>query len=308
MRPVFIGGCVRSGTTMLGDLLGAHPRHVCLPETSYKFALLRTWRWRQASRDGDRAVAWLEGQSKFRELGVDLGARSEVGALGFRDLFDRLAAAYARSVGRADATVWIDQTPQNVVLGSTLLEEWPEGRLVNLVRDGRAVAASVLPLDWGPNNATIAAQWWVRAVAHGLAMEASFPGRVLRVSYEDLVREPERILRGICEFADIEFDPAMVRGGGLRVPAATVVQHSLVGKPPSPSRLDAWRQSLSSREIELFEAEAGQLLPLLGYTPVHGETARASSPLASLVSDVSHRMRHLTINRFRKRGRRKRVT
>lgn len=308
MLPVFIGGCGRSGTTMLGDLLGAHPRHVCLPETSYKFTLLRAWKWRQAGRDGQRAVAWLEQQPKYRELGIDLGPAADVAGLGFRDLFQRLAAAYARQVGRADPVAWIDHTPQNVQIGAVLFEEWPDARLVHLVRDGRAIAASVLPLDWGPSNVVSAAQWWMKALAHGLSLEARYPGRVLRVSYEDLVRQPEPLLRRICEFAGVEFDAAMLHGGGLRLPPSTAEQHSLVGKPPSPSRLDAWRQALSERQIELFEAEVGQLLTLFGYQPVYGETARGASPLASLMLDASHRMRNLTINRLRKRGRRRRAT
>jgi hypothetical protein len=304
MRPLFIGGCGRSGTTMLGDLLGAPPAHVCLPEASYKLAFMRNWGWRQAHRDASAALSWLQHQRKFRELGIDLGPGPEVAELGFRDLFQRIAEAYAAAVGRRDAVVWIDHSPQNAQLGRILFEEWPAARLVHLVRDGRAIAASVLPLDWGPNNPVSAAQWWTKALAHGLALESTFPGRVLRVSYEELAREPEPVLRRICDFASLGFDPSMLRGGGLRVSAATAGQHSLVGKPPDPARIDAWRRTLTSRQIELFEAEAGQLLPLLGYVPVYGEAARGPSAVATLMLEATNRVRNLTINRLRKRRRR----
>ncbi|MFL5475589.1 MAG: sulfotransferase, partial [Gemmatimonadales bacterium] len=33
MRPLFIGGCERSGTTMLAAMLGGHSRCLCLPES-----------------------------------------------------------------------------------------------------------------------------------------------------------------------------------------------------------------------------------------------------------------------------------
>jgi len=264
---------------------------------------MRNWGWRQANRDSVAALAWLENQRKFRELGIDLGPGRQVAELGFGGLFQRIAEAYAATVGRGDAVVWIDHSPQNAQLGRILFEEWPAARLVHLVRDGRAIAASVLPLDWGPNNAVSAAQWWTKALAHGLALEAVFPDRVLRVSYEALVREPELVLRRICEFASLRFDPAMLRGGGLRIPAATAGQHSLVGKPPDPARIDVWRHILTPRQIELFEAEAGQLLPLLGYTPIYGEAARGPSPVAALMLEASNRMRNLTINRLRKRRR-----
>src|SRR6188472_1560818 len=35
MKPLFIGGCERSGTTMLGAMLGGHSRCLCLPESQF---------------------------------------------------------------------------------------------------------------------------------------------------------------------------------------------------------------------------------------------------------------------------------
>jgi hypothetical protein len=307
MRPVFIGGCGRSGTTMLGDLLGVPRDHLCLPESTYKSPLLRAWRGRKGRADTEAALAELARQPKFRELGVDLGPVEALERLRFGELFDRVVAAYAASVDRGGARVWIDQSPNNALVGRALLQEWPEARLLHVVRDGRAVAASVMPLDWGPNNPIAAAQWWTKYLAHGLALEAAFPERVLRVRYERLVAEPEPALREICAFAGVDFDPAMSRGGGLRLSASTADQHALVGKAPSPARIDAWRAQLTPRQIELFEVEAGQLLPILGYVPVYGDSPRPASPLATLVLDTAHRVRNLTINRLRKKRRRRRA-
>lgn len=292
---------------MLGDLLGVPRDHLCLPESTYKSPLLRAWRSRRGRADTEAALATLARQPKFRELGVDLGPVDSLERLGFAELFDRVVAAYGASVGRGGARVWIDQSPNNILIGRVLLEEWPEARLLHLVRDGRAVAASVLPLDWGPNNPVAAAQWWTKYLAHGLALESAFPDRVLRVGYERLVGEPAAALREICAFAGMDFDPAMPRGGGLRLSSSTVGQHALVGRAPSPARIDAWRAQLTPRQIELFEAEAGQLLPILGYAPVHGDAPRGASPLVSLVLDATHRVRNLTINRLRKRRRRRRA-
>ena len=36
MNPVFIGGCSRSGTTLLGSMLGAHPLAITTPESPFK--------------------------------------------------------------------------------------------------------------------------------------------------------------------------------------------------------------------------------------------------------------------------------
>ena len=38
--PIFVGGCPRSGTTMLASLLGGHKRILCVPEAPFKIQLL----------------------------------------------------------------------------------------------------------------------------------------------------------------------------------------------------------------------------------------------------------------------------
>jgi hypothetical protein len=41
MKPVFVGGCDRSGTTPLGAILGAHPECACVPESQFVLDVLR---------------------------------------------------------------------------------------------------------------------------------------------------------------------------------------------------------------------------------------------------------------------------
>src|SRR5688572_5775862 len=169
MRAVFIGGAGRSGTTLLGDLLGAHPAHVCTPETSYKIELVRHG-W---DRDGDlpRGLAAVRAHPKFRDLGVEL---PEVRIPSLPELMVPLVTAYAGSTDK-EARIWIDHTPSNLAIGGVLLEQFAGSVLVHLVRDGRAVAASVIPLDWGPNDVIGAAFSWIRSLALGLALETRYP-------------------------------------------------------------------------------------------------------------------------------------
>lgn len=300
VRPVFIGGAARSGTTMLGDLLGASPVHVCLPETSYKVHVIRRGKWGSPEADLAKGLELVAQHPKFRETGLAIPALT---APSLPALFDAIVTGYGVLVGKPDARIWIDHTPSNIAIGRALLELYPDGRLIHIVRDGRAVAASMIPLDWGPNNVVSAARAWLRTIAQGLALELAFPTRVLRVRYEDVVRDPEPTLRRLCEFADLAYVPAMVTGGGLAVPSTTAGQHALVGKPPDPSRIDAWRTQLLPRDIEIFESEVRSLLALLGYEPMFGEVARGLTPLGSLLYQARHLARDVMVNRLRRRKR-----
>lgn len=188
------------------------------------------------------------------------------GSVSYREIIEVVIRLYADDRGRSDARVWIDHTPRHIFRLKRILEIFPEAKILNLVRDGRAVAASVLPLDWGPNSCRSAATWWSRSVGAGALAEVAFgPSTILTVRFEDLVRDPEPTLSAICQFSGIEYSPQVRNGGAFVVPKYTQGQHERVNKDLDPSRLNAWRQKLSKRNVEIFEFYSGDLLSYLGY-------------------------------------------
>jgi hypothetical protein len=197
----------------------------------------------------------------------------------------------------------VDHTPTNFRRALTLLSMFPDARFIHLVRDGRGVAASLLPLDWGPNTTLYAAEYWMARCAAGLAAESHLGAdRVLRLHYEDLVRNPEAALRRLAGFAGLEYEPAMAEGAGLQPGRYHQRQHRLVGQPPEQSRIDGWRQRLTARQIEIFEAEAGEFLVTLGYEPVYGIRARPATQrevLRMRVADLGRRVGN-NLRRYRR--------
>lgn len=290
---------------MLGDLLGSHPSHLVTPETSYKAGLLTRWDWQGPRCDADSALHWLAQHPKMRHLRLPEGFDwTQLRHASYEELMLTLVESYGRTTGKEVFDVWIDHSPRNVDIGYTLLNEFAGSKFVHLVRDGRAVANSIVALDWGANSVIQAAHDWMRAVGFGIALEAAFPDRVFRVVYEELISDPERLIAEICKFAEIAFTDEMVRGGGLQLPMYTREQHRLVGGSPDPSRLFAWKDSMLPRQIEMFEAEVGNLLPLLGYERMYGNNPRKATRWTRLAMSVAHNARALSINRVRKGVRR----
>jgi hypothetical protein len=202
----------------------------------------------------------------------------------------------------------VDHTPANIRCGATLLEQFPEAKLIHVVRDGRAVSASILPLDWGPNTIDEAAHNWMQRLAVALAAE-SYLGhdRIMRVRYEDVVRDPDRVLRTVCAHVGIDFQSQMTEGDGFDSPAYTARQHTLVGRRPDASRIDAWKSCLTERQIEIFESIAGELLSYLGYDLCFGYRARRMTRMERRLGLIRGYCRKKFINRFRLRRRRKLV-
>ncbi len=297
-RQIFIGGCSRSGTTMLGAILGAHSDCVCPPESHFKISVIRSCRTRTGDVDPDCALRLIRLHWRFKLWGVDVDP-AYAPTDSYVRLLDWLVEEYAQERG-IDARVWVDHTPENVNYAPVLLGLFPRATVVHIVRDGRAVANSILPLDWGPNTVIRAAQWWQANVREGLALEDDVPpDRIVRVSYEDLVRAPEEGVRRLCHALDLPFQSRMLQADGFRPPGYTAPQHELIGRRPSAERAERWRAELTPRQVEIFESLAGDLLEELGYPLVHGSAARPPTLLERATAAVRELVRGNVVNPIR---------
>lgn len=269
-QQIFIGGCSRSGTTLLGAMLGAHSDIICSPESHFKIDLLRALeKGRIAARPSDLMES-IQRNWRFKIWELDLPpietfTHDPTEPL-LAQILNWIVGQYARQQEKPQASLWVDHTPENISYSHSLRQMFPQARFIHIVRDGRAVAASILPLDWGPNSIMKAARWWVRMVSFGLAAEKAMgPERVMQVKYEDLVLEPESTIQAISQFLGVEFQPAMLHATGFNPPSYTTRQHQLVGNRPDASVVNRWENKLTPRQIEIFEHQTRDFLSYLGY-------------------------------------------
>jgi hypothetical protein len=314
MKAIFIGGCSRSGTTLLGSMLGLSPGVVCTPESQFKTEILEKGNPTQILQSPEAALHSIVRHWRFSLWNLHTDRLKELVTSppsSYQSVLERLVHAYAQDVDPKEVeagkeTTWVDHSPSNLQYLDRLFTLFPDAVAIHLVRDGRAVAASVMPLDWGPNTAYFAARWWARNLAHGLAAESFFgPEKVLRVRYEDILIEPSAELKRICRFAGVEYDEKMPSATGFQVPLYTTEQHRwlLTGKV-AKGRAAGWRQVLTEKQVALFEASAGDLLTFLGYDRRYRWPARPSNALLAKEGavDLLYRLMNY-LRKFRRKRR-----
>lgn len=303
MRPILIGGCPRSGTTLLGAVLGTHRDCLATPESKFNPDSYRLAMNADGTVDLARALAVIREHWNFRLWDVVPDAEESAALAGsetYCDMVKRVVQVYGSRRGKPAPAYWIDHTPYNILHVPLLFQIYPDARLIHLVRDGRGVAASVMKLDWGPNTVEAAAQWWIVRVAHGLAAESYFgPERVLRVSYEALVRDPQTTMQQVCAFIGVAWQPEMIAGTGFQVPKHSTRQHGLVGAAPQAARATAWQKELSPRQVEIFESVAASVLTCLGYDPHYGSQARPLTLRERVISQTHDFYMTKIVNRYR---------
>jgi hypothetical protein len=301
MIPVFIGGHPRSGTTLLGAMIGSHSECLCTPESQFKTRVLRHSSLKgQKGIDITKAFDLIRASWKYKIWGIHLNTAPLSGIESYRDLLEFIVTAYGKKIGKFHTTIWVDHTPANLKNATVLCELFPSAKFIHIVRDGRAVASSIMPLDWGANTINSAALSWVKRMSQYLAVESQLgDDKILRIKFEDLVLSPEPILKKICGFLNLDYQSGMIEGTGFRVPSYQNEIHSQVGKGIDVTQVNAWEAELTARQIEIFESIAEDMLLSFGYQLKFRKQAKRIMVKEKVMMKIEETAKALLINRIR---------
>ncbi|MGK2941527.1 MAG: sulfotransferase family protein [Immundisolibacter sp.] len=265
---VFLVGVPRSGTTWLQLLLSQSTHVATVNETHlfshYTRSLFESWVHFQSSARGS-GLHDLMGEEDFI-------AKVRV----FTD--DILKLIEEKKSG---ASVVLEKTPAHAWAWKDILKVYPDACFIHLIRDPRAVVASLRAAgrDWGKNWASTSvvenAETWLRVVelARSIKKESS---KYLEVRYEDLMRQPVESIETMFDWLGISESKEVCRSfvdlckpDKLSKGAANTAWDT--SKEPKGffrgAGVDGWRNDLSTGEIAEIERVTAPLASILGYSP-----------------------------------------
>jgi len=198
LPPFFIVGCVRSGTTMLRDVLRQHPNLECPEETHF-------FRW--ADSFGTKRYDMVYTQNKLitQQQEMDGFSKDEFmdiyrSSLTRRELMDSYMQTYLKKLGNADAR-WFDKTPQHVYGLFLIKKAYPDAKFVHICRNPLNVTASLLKGQVMPKQSMIGAiNFWNEAMILLDAFKKVYADDVLDVRYEQFCDTPKEQLQNVCSF------------------------------------------------------------------------------------------------------------
>jgi hypothetical protein len=229
---------------------------------------------------GDKVYGHEGDPSRSKVDGVAL--ENEARALG--GTADAYFAAFCRlRMRERGRTRWGEKTPRHVFRIDDMLSAWPDGQVVCLVRDPRAVVASYR--DWKRGKGQAATADRVRVIrsynvvltsllvkgamtAAQQALRDHGPRHVFLARYEEIVRDPERAVRELAEWLSLHYEPGM-----LDVPDM-FSSYDDVQPGISQVPLERWRHKLSPTEISVIQTCCRATIEQFGYAP-----ERVSPPL-----------------------------
>lgn len=247
--PIFVVGCPRSGTTWVQHLLQAHPDVGGPQSETAIFVALR----------GLLENPGVTARVERREL-VAIVRRFA------RELFADYLAAHAPHASR-----FLEKTPIHAEHLDLIAEVFPEAFVVGVYRDGRDVVRSLLEVEAGIKDASVAARRWVDLTEAVDASSRRFP-RVRHERYEQWLTDPVGGAVHLLTWLGLPPDEAVVGELHRRAPER-VSQYNTTGAVGEGK----WRD-LSAQDLRAVYRVAGRRLVELGYATEGDVTAPASGP------------------------------
>jgi hypothetical protein len=272
---LFAVGCARSGTTLLQRMLDHHPQLAVANDSHFIPEAIKDVPVGVDPALTPELVERVRTYRRFYRLGMPDDAVEEAAARSstYAEFVSALYSEYARLRGKSLAG---EKTPTYVRELPRLHAIFPQARTIHIIRDGRDVTLSTLAWareDKGPGKfelwdeepIAVCALWWRWQVSTGRQDGTVLgPDRYIELLYEDLVVRAEETLRPVAAFLGLPFAHEMLTYYEGRVQPRPGRSAKSAWLPPTPG-LRNWRTQMKPRDVELFEALAGDLLSDLGY-------------------------------------------
>ena len=285
-KQIFIVGSSRSGTTMMGRILGNHSAIFTFKELHF-FGSIWT-NHSEPTLDKKQQIDLLsrlfciqqnglfrqDNISGFHERASNVLANKNVSSpLGLYELF--LSELTSDNM----SYIACDQTPKNIYYLSEILSYFPDAKVVNMVRDQRDVllsqknkwkrrflGASTIPFSEAIRSyinyhPILTAKVWNSSLEYSAKFTKNTRVKVVR--FEELLVEPSRIIKELCQFLELDFSQEMLKVPVVGSSTQQDVKSQLL---IDSSKKEKWKNGgLNSAEIYLSQLVSNSMMQKFKY-------------------------------------------
>jgi len=281
-EPIFLLSTERSGSNLIRSILGTHS-DVSAPhplETAYPWGKvtppkdLRDGRARRLVRD-----VLVNKHYSFHplEISVDIDNVFERFRNGTQShsLFDLQQALYDEYASEENKGMWVSKYPALWDALEDGFEYYDDLKIVYNVRDARDVVLSFKRSNVGRYHPYYNAQRWHEEQRRGIELLENHGDAVHQLRYKDLLQDPESVVRGICDFLDVEFEEQMLyyyETAAAQAASESAEVFENLTSPIMSDNYDKFRDQLPADETRLTEKIASRELEFFGYDRVYSRT------------------------------------
>ena len=254
-NPIIIGGCPRSGTTLVRAMIGKHPE-IASPEPEYNILM------------------WINQGDVLAN--VFNFSKKEIDDLRNKDhivFAENILKHYMKKQSKKMIAI---KHPYHILIIDELFHYFPNMKFIHMIRDGRDTSCSlrthpkrkIVNGEIIPTNTINPFNWcirkWVTCIYKG--MKWINKGNYIEIKYEDLINEPLETMKTILGFLNLPMIPKEKLLEFYKSEKDEKhLQNIEVGQPLYNKSISRWKKDMNNEEKKLFKKIAGELLIELGY-------------------------------------------
>ncbi|MBW6484093.1 MAG: sulfotransferase [Vicingaceae bacterium] len=285
----FIIGRPRSGTTMLSTILDAN-KQTAIPIESkviiylyFKFKNVKLWneklllKFYDATFQQPKIDTWIINKEQLKNDIMELGENAT-----FQRLIKLIYLNYVSFFDKEAVAIIGDKNPGYSYVIShlkILLELFPGAKIIHLTRDYRDHYISMSKVDFEGNHLSLVCYRWQYSFTQVRKLMEYKPEQYYFLRYEELVQQPEKQVKAICNFLGIAYHASMleyykIKDKVLRVyPEELVMKyHSSLFQPISADFIGKWKHELSQKQVKMADAIVGEIADETGYKRLYFST------------------------------------
>ena len=274
----FILGRTRSGTTMLRSMLDAHPNILVPPEFPVLTCVRNMQKSLWAEKEIDQFVVKVGRCYKFSYMKITTDALrdrlleyyKEKGSINLHIALKILDLFYISPFEKDEILQLGNKNPLYSLHVEKIRVFFPNSKFIFIRRHLLSVMESIENVNFELRWPAFIAWRWKKAIRKSFRAKQKLPEMCFLIRYEDLTKNPEQNLRGICAFLSVPFNEAIVQfNDEARLKKVygdeLVGVHSSLLLKPQNALIKKWDEDYSFRQ-KIAIAWAGKSLAKAGYS------------------------------------------
>jgi omega-hydroxy-beta-dihydromenaquinone-9 sulfotransferase len=286
IKQIFVVGSSRSGTTMMGRILGNHSDIFTFKELHF-FGTLWT---NNSSQDLNRQeqidllsrLLCIQENGLFNQQNISVFHEKAIALLVHKNICNPLSIYelfLSTMSNKNKSIISCEQTPKNMYYLNEILAFFPQAKVINMVRDQRDVllsqknkwkrrflGASKIPFSEAIRSyinyhPILTSKVWNSSLEHTAKYFDN--ERVKIVKFEELLAKSEFVVKDICHFLAIEFYAEMLN---VPVVGSSTEQDNKHSFFMDSSKIEKWKNGgLNSAEIYLSQLTSHKMMSKFSY-------------------------------------------